>query len=45
MECEAKKKGYKVKTLQVFGDIKEAVTKILENISEDQKTAPSCRQS
>ena len=38
MECEAKKKGYKVKTLQVFGDIKEAVTKILENISEDQKT-------
>jgi len=38
MEKEAKKKGYKVKTLQVFGDIKEAVTKILENISEDQKT-------
>ncbi|ABX13007.1 glycerate kinase type-2 family protein [Nitrosopumilus maritimus] len=37
MEIEAKKKGYKVKTLQVFGDIKEAVTKILENISEDQK--------
>ncbi|MHA7734812.1 glycerate kinase type-2 family protein [Nitrosopumilus sp. S6] len=38
MEIEAKKKGYKIKTLQVFGDIKEAVTKILENISEDQKT-------
>ena len=38
MENEAKKKGYKVKTLQVFGDIKEAVTKILENISESQKT-------
>ncbi|WP_428327171.1 glycerate kinase type-2 family protein [Nitrosopumilus sp.] len=38
MEQEAKKKGYKIKTLQIFGDIKEAVTKILENISEDQKT-------
>ncbi|MBI1663183.1 MAG: DUF4147 domain-containing protein [Nitrosopumilus sp.] len=38
MKVEAKKKGYKVKTIQVFGDIKEAVTKILENISEDQKT-------
>ena len=38
MKTEAKKKGYKVKTLQIFGDIKEAVTKILENISEDQKT-------
>lgn len=38
MEIEAKKKGYKVKTIQVYGDIKEAVTKILENISEDQKT-------
>ncbi len=38
MEKEAKKKGYKIKTLQLFGDIKEAVTKILGNISEDQKT-------
>lgn len=38
MEIEAKKKGYKVKTIQVFGDIKEAVKKILENISEEQKT-------
>ncbi|KAF6244170.1 DUF4147 domain-containing protein [Nitrosopumilus sp. b2] len=38
MKVEAKKKGYKVQTMQVFGDIKEAVTKILENISEDQKT-------
>ena len=26
MEIEAKKKGYKVNTLQIFGDIKEAVT-------------------
>ncbi|QDI89452.1 DUF4147 domain-containing protein [Candidatus Nitrosopumilus sp. SW] len=38
MEIEAKKKGYKIKTLQVFGDIKEAVIEILKNISEDQKT-------
>ncbi|WP_016939282.1 DUF4147 domain-containing protein [Nitrosopumilus sp. SJ] len=38
MEIQAKKKGYKVKTIQVFGDIKEAVKKILENISEEQKT-------
>ncbi|MBA4438534.1 MAG: DUF4147 domain-containing protein [Nitrosopumilaceae archaeon] len=38
MESEAIKKGYKVKILQVFGDIKEAVTKILESISEEQKT-------
>ena len=38
MENEAKKKGYKIKTLQVFGDIKDAVKEILENISEEQKT-------
>ncbi len=38
MEKVAKKKGYKVKTIQLFGDIKEAVTKILENISDEQKT-------
>ncbi len=38
MQETAKKKGYKVTTMQVFGDIKDAVTKILENISEDQKT-------
>jgi len=38
MQETAKKKGYKVVTMQVFGDIKEAVTKILENISENQKT-------
>ncbi|RMW33610.1 MAG: DUF4147 domain-containing protein, partial [Nitrosopumilus sp.] len=38
METDAKKKGYKVKTIQIFGDIKEAVTEILENVSEEQKT-------
>ncbi len=38
MQEEARKKGYKVTTMQVFGDIKDAVTKILENISEEQKT-------
>ncbi len=38
MEEAAKKMGYKVTTIQIFGDIKEAVTKILENISENQKT-------
>ncbi len=38
MQETDKKKGYKVFTMQVFGDIKEAVTKILENISENQKT-------
>ena len=34
----AKTKGYNVLVMQVFGEIKEAVTKILENISENQKT-------
>jgi len=38
MQETAKKMGYKVTTIQIFGDIKEAVTKILENISENQKT-------
>ena len=38
MQTEAKKKGYKVKTIQIFGDIKEAVTEILSNVSEEQKT-------
>ena len=38
MQKIAKKKGYKVITMQVFGDIKNAVRKILENISENQKT-------
>ncbi|MGB0856006.1 MAG: glycerate kinase type-2 family protein [Nitrosopumilus sp.] len=34
----AKTKGYNVLVMQVFDEIKEAVTKILENISENQKT-------
>jgi len=38
MQEIAKKMGYKVTTIQIFGDIKDAVTKILENISENQKT-------
>ena len=38
MQSMAEKMGYKVSTVQVFGDIKEAVKKILENISEEQKT-------
>ena len=38
MQKTAKKMGYKVTTMQIFGDIKDAVTKILENISENQKT-------
>ena len=37
METVAKKKGYKVKTIQIFGDIKEAVKEILNNVSEGQK--------
>ena len=38
MKDRAEKIGYKVITMQLFGDIKEAVTKILEKISEDEKT-------
>jgi len=38
MQNIAEKMGYKVTTIQIFGDIKEAVIKILENISENQKT-------
>jgi hydroxypyruvate reductase len=38
MQETAKKMGYRVTTMQIFGDIKDAVTKILENISENQKT-------
>jgi len=38
MQKIAEKMGYKVTTMQIFGDIKVAVTKILENISENQKT-------
>jgi len=38
MKEKAEKTGYKVYTMQLFGDIKEAVTRILEKISEDEKT-------
>jgi Putative glycerate kinase len=38
MEKEAKIKGYKVIKIQIFGDIKEIVKKILERIPEEQKT-------
>ena len=38
MQKIAEKMGYKVTTMQIFGDIKVAVTKILENILENQKT-------
>jgi len=38
MQEKAQKIGYRVSTMQIFGDIKVAVTKILENISENQKT-------
>ncbi len=38
MKIKAEKRGYKVHTMQIFGGIKEAVTKILEKISEDEKT-------
>ena len=36
MEIKAKKLGYKTKKIQVFGDIKEAVKIILENISNEK---------
>ena len=35
---KAEEIGYKVYTMQIFGDIKEAVPKILENISDNQGT-------
>ena len=38
MKHTAKKLGYKVSSMQIFGDIKEAVKKILENIPDEQKT-------
>ena len=38
MQRKAKEIGYEVCIMQVFGNIKDAVTKILENISENQKT-------
>ena len=38
MKKTAEKIGYTVYIMQIFGDIKEVVTKILEKISENQKT-------
>ncbi len=38
MKRTAEKFGYSVVVIQIFGDIKKAVTKVLENISENQKT-------
>jgi len=38
MQRKAKEIGYEVCIMQVFGDIKDAVTKILDNISDKQKT-------
>ncbi|MFB5615706.1 MAG: glycerate kinase [Nitrosopumilus sp.] len=38
MKVKAEKIGYKVSTMHIFGDVKEVVTKILEKISEDEKT-------
>jgi len=38
MKEAAEKKGYTVCVMQIFGDIKTAVTKILEKISENEKT-------
>ena len=38
MKRRAEKLEYSIVTMQVFGDIKEAVTKIIEKISENQKT-------
>lgn len=38
METKAKEFGYKVKTIQVFGNIKDATKKIMENIPDEQKS-------
>ena len=38
MQRKAEDIGYKVNTLRIFGNIKEAVPKILENISDNQNT-------
>lgn len=38
MEVKAKELGYKTKTMQIFGNIKDATQKIMENISDEQKT-------
>ena len=38
MKIQAEKMGYTVSIMHIFGDIKEVVTKILEKISEGDKT-------
>ncbi|MEK6871245.1 MAG: DUF4147 domain-containing protein [Thermoproteota archaeon] len=38
MESKAKEFGYKVKTIQVFGNIKDATKTIMGNISDEQKS-------
>ncbi|MBI2643324.1 MAG: DUF4147 domain-containing protein [Nitrosarchaeum sp.] len=38
MEVKAKELGYKVKTIQIFGNIKDATKTIMESISEEQKS-------
>jgi len=38
MQKKAEDIGYKTSTMQIFGDIKEAVPKILGNISDNQNT-------
>ncbi|MGI0056653.1 MAG: glycerate kinase type-2 family protein [Nitrosarchaeum sp.] len=38
MESKAKEFGYKVKTIQVFGNIKDATRTIMENIPDEQKS-------
>jgi len=38
MKKTAEKMGYTVDTMQIFGDIKDAVTKILDKISDSKKT-------
>jgi glycerate 2-kinase len=38
METKAKELGYKVKTIQVFGNIKDATKKIMENTPDEQKS-------
>ena len=38
MESKAKELGYKTKKIQVFGDIKDAVKKIISDISDEKKS-------
>ena len=38
MKKKSKEIGYETNSIQIFGDIKDAVTKILENIPDKQKT-------